>query len=167
MWCMGSLFLFLRAVVKAMFMPRISVPPLCRGLGGLEGASQRSLQRNGTIRKTFSGGMSAIRRHSQCISVKLQAVSMPLHALHPKNICQVSLFTVSVSLSSCRMLLWTWFVVPGQCSCSVFMQRLAVEGLMFQHSEFSCSPHRSCQPCSSIAQVSICPLSITGVGELN
>ncbi|XP_060917169.1 unconventional myosin-XVIIIb-like isoform X2 [Labrus mixtus] len=61
------------AEVKAMFTPRISVPPLCRSLGGLEGASQRSLQRNGTIRKTFSGGMAAIRRHSQCIAVKLQA----------------------------------------------------------------------------------------------
>ncbi|KAM9338480.1 unconventional myosin-XVIIIb isoform 2-T2 [Symphorus nematophorus] len=60
-------------VVKAMFAPRISLPPLCRGLGGLEGGSQRSLQRNGTIRKTFSGGMAAIRRHSQCIAVKLQA----------------------------------------------------------------------------------------------
>uniref|UniRef100_A0A8C4DI61 Myosin motor domain-containing protein n=1 Tax=Dicentrarchus labrax TaxID=13489 RepID=A0A8C4DI61_DICLA len=60
-------------VVKAMFTPRISLPPLCRGLGGLEGSSQRCLQRNGTIRKTFSGGMAAIRRHSQCIAVKLQA----------------------------------------------------------------------------------------------
>ncbi|XP_034566021.1 unconventional myosin-XVIIIb [Notolabrus celidotus] len=59
--------------VKAMFTPRVSLPPLCRGLGGLEGASQRSLQRNGTIRKTFSGGMAAVRRHSQCIAVKLQA----------------------------------------------------------------------------------------------
>ncbi|XP_058473212.1 unconventional myosin-XVIIIb-like [Solea solea] len=59
--------------VKAMFTPRISVPPLCRGLGGLEGGSQRSLQRNGMIRKTFSGGMAAVRRHSQCIAVKLQA----------------------------------------------------------------------------------------------
>ncbi|CAJ1069974.1 unconventional myosin-XVIIIb [Xyrichtys novacula] len=59
--------------VKSMFTPRISLPPLCRGLGGLEGASQRSLQRNGTIRKTFSGGMAAMRRHSQCIAVKLQA----------------------------------------------------------------------------------------------
>ncbi|XP_055369543.1 LOW QUALITY PROTEIN: unconventional myosin-XVIIIb-like [Betta splendens] len=59
--------------VKAMFTPRISLPPLCRGLGGLEGSSQRSLQRNGTIRKTFSGGMAAIRRHSHCIAVKLQA----------------------------------------------------------------------------------------------
>ncbi|XP_074546417.1 unconventional myosin-XVIIIb [Halichoeres trimaculatus] len=59
--------------VKSMFTPRISLPPLCRGLGGLEGASQRSLQRNGTIRKTFSGGMAAVRRHSQCIAVKLQA----------------------------------------------------------------------------------------------
>ncbi|XP_029940284.1 unconventional myosin-XVIIIb [Salarias fasciatus] len=62
--------------VKALFSPRISLPPLCRGLGGLEGlegASQRSLQRNGTVRKTFSGGMAAIRRHSQCIAVKLQA----------------------------------------------------------------------------------------------
>ncbi|XP_040013893.1 unconventional myosin-XVIIIb-like [Xiphias gladius] len=60
-------------VVKAMFTPRISVPPMCQGLGGLEGGSQRSLQRNGTIRKTFSGGMAAVRRHSQCIAVKLQA----------------------------------------------------------------------------------------------
>ncbi|XP_030579836.1 unconventional myosin-XVIIIb isoform X1 [Archocentrus centrarchus] len=60
-------------VLKAMFTPRISLPPLCRGLGGLEGGSQRSLQRNGTIRKTFSGGMAAIRRHSQCIAIKLQA----------------------------------------------------------------------------------------------
>lgn len=62
-----------------MFTPRISLPPLCRGLGGLEGGSQRSLQRNGTIRKTFSGGMAAIRRHSQCITVKLQAVRIPVH----------------------------------------------------------------------------------------
>ncbi|XP_047425911.1 unconventional myosin-XVIIIb-like isoform X2 [Mugil cephalus] len=61
------------AEVKAVFSPRISLPPMCRGLGGLEGGSQRSLQRNGTIRKTFSGGMAAIRRHSQCIAVKLQA----------------------------------------------------------------------------------------------
>ncbi|XP_055010119.1 unconventional myosin-XVIIIb [Boleophthalmus pectinirostris] len=61
------------APVKALFTPKISLPPLCRGLGGLEGSSQRSLQRNGTIRKTFSGGMAAIRRLSQCIAVKLQA----------------------------------------------------------------------------------------------
>ncbi|XP_047229414.1 unconventional myosin-XVIIIb-like isoform X1 [Girardinichthys multiradiatus] len=60
-------------VVKTMFTSRISLPPLYRGLGGLEGSSQRALQRNGTIRKTFSGGMAAIRRHSQCIAVKLQA----------------------------------------------------------------------------------------------
>ncbi|XP_033502527.2 unconventional myosin-XVIIIb [Epinephelus lanceolatus] len=59
--------------VKAMFSPRISLPPLCRGLGGLEGGSQRCLQRNGTIRKTLSGGMAAIRRLSQSIAVKLQA----------------------------------------------------------------------------------------------
>uniref|UniRef100_A0A3B5MPJ2 Myosin motor domain-containing protein n=1 Tax=Xiphophorus couchianus TaxID=32473 RepID=A0A3B5MPJ2_9TELE len=62
-----------KGVVKAMFSPRISLPRLCRGLAGLEGGSQRALQRNGIIRKTFSGGMAAIRRHSQCIAVKLQA----------------------------------------------------------------------------------------------
>ncbi|XP_068190713.1 unconventional myosin-XVIIIb-like isoform X1 [Antennarius striatus] len=61
------------AAVKALFTPRIAVPPLCRGLGGLEGCSQRSLQRSGTIRKTFSGGAAAIRRNSQSIAVKLQA----------------------------------------------------------------------------------------------
>ncbi|XP_059893989.1 unconventional myosin-XVIIIb-like isoform X1 [Gadus macrocephalus] len=60
-------------VVKALFSPRSSVPPLCRGLGGFEGSSQRSLQRSGTIRKTFSGGMAAMRRHSASIAVKLQA----------------------------------------------------------------------------------------------
>ncbi|MED6247761.1 hypothetical protein ATANTOWER_016067 [Ataeniobius toweri] len=60
-------------VVKTMFTSRIYLPPIYRGLGGLEGSSQRALQRNGTIRKTFSGGMAAIRRHSQCIAVKLQA----------------------------------------------------------------------------------------------
>ncbi|ROL54073.1 Unconventional myosin-XVIIIb [Anabarilius grahami] len=59
--------------VKALFGPRASVPPLCRGLGGVEGGSQRSLQRSGTVRKTLSGGMAALRRHSQCIAVKLQA----------------------------------------------------------------------------------------------
>ncbi|XP_034752906.1 unconventional myosin-XVIIIb-like [Etheostoma cragini] len=64
---------FLRAEVKNLFSPKVPLPPLCRGLGGLDGSSQRSLQRNGTIRKTLSGGMAAIRRHSQCIAVKLQA----------------------------------------------------------------------------------------------
>lgn len=72
-----------RGVVKAMFTPRISLPSLCRGLGGLEGSSQRSLQRNGTIRKTFSGGMAALRRHSQCIAVKLQTVSVRFQAPLP------------------------------------------------------------------------------------
>ncbi|XP_036450276.1 unconventional myosin-XVIIIb-like isoform X2 [Colossoma macropomum] len=60
-------------VVKALFAPRASVPPLCRGLGGVEGGSQRSLERSGTVRKTLSGGMAALRRHSHCIAVKLQA----------------------------------------------------------------------------------------------
>ncbi|XP_043087441.1 unconventional myosin-XVIIIb-like [Puntigrus tetrazona] len=59
--------------VKALFGGRASVPPLCRGLGGVEGGSQRSLERCGTVRKTLSGGMAALRRHSQCIAVKLQA----------------------------------------------------------------------------------------------
>ncbi|KAL1266200.1 hypothetical protein QQF64_001875 [Cirrhinus molitorella] len=59
--------------VKALFSPRASIPPLCRGLGGVEGSSQRSLERCGTVRKTLSGGMAALRRHSQCIAVKLQA----------------------------------------------------------------------------------------------
>uniref|UniRef100_A0AAR2KW74 Myosin motor domain-containing protein n=1 Tax=Pygocentrus nattereri TaxID=42514 RepID=A0AAR2KW74_PYGNA len=57
----------------ALFAPRASVPPLCRGLGGVEGGSQRSLERSGTVRKTLSGGMAALRRHSHCIAIKLQA----------------------------------------------------------------------------------------------
>lgn len=59
--------------VKALFGPRASIPPLCRGLGGVEGGSQRSLERSGAVRKTLSAGMAALRRHSHCISVKLQA----------------------------------------------------------------------------------------------
>uniref|UniRef100_A0A8C1NEU0 Myosin XVIIIB n=1 Tax=Cyprinus carpio TaxID=7962 RepID=A0A8C1NEU0_CYPCA len=59
--------------VKALFSPRASMPPLCRGLGGVEGGSQRSLERCGTLRKTLSSGMASLRRHSQCIAVKLQA----------------------------------------------------------------------------------------------
>lgn len=69
-----SLVLVLSGAVKALFSGRVSVPPLCRGLGGVEGGSQRSLERCGTVRKTLSGGMAALRRHSQCIAVKLQAV---------------------------------------------------------------------------------------------
>nr|XP_057913691.1 unconventional myosin-XVIIIb-like isoform X2 [Doryrhamphus excisus] len=61
------------ASVKAMFTPTVAVPPLCRGLSGLDGASQRSLQRSATIRKTLSGGAAAVRRHSPCIAIKLQA----------------------------------------------------------------------------------------------
>ncbi|XP_061732171.1 LOW QUALITY PROTEIN: unconventional myosin-XVIIIb-like [Nerophis ophidion] len=61
------------ASVKATFSPAVDVPPLCRGLSGLEGASQRSLQRSATIRKTLSGGAAALRRHSPCIAIKLQA----------------------------------------------------------------------------------------------
>ncbi|MCJ8742359.1 hypothetical protein PDJAM_G00081270 [Pangasius djambal] len=60
-------------VVKALFAPRASVPPLCRGLGGVEGGSHRFLERSGSVRKTFTGGMAAIRRYSNCISIKLQA----------------------------------------------------------------------------------------------
>lgn len=73
----NSLILFsfsLSGAVKALFSGRASVPPLCRGLGGVEGGSQRSLERCGTVRKTLSSGMAALRRHSQCIAVKLQAV---------------------------------------------------------------------------------------------
>lgn len=80
-----------RGEVKAMFTPRISVPPLCQGLGGLEGSSQRSLRRNGTIRKTFSGGMAAVRRHSQSIAVKLQAVSTAVSTLRAYPIICLSL----------------------------------------------------------------------------
>lgn len=148
----SSFSIVFSGAVKAMFTPRISLPPLCRGLGGLEGSSQRSLQRNGTIRKTFSGGMAAIRRHSQCIAVKLQAVSVPFHSLSPENVLKVSLNSVSLSPPG-RTLWWTWFVEPGRCSCSVWAQSPTVETLTSQPSESSCTPHRSCRPCSSTAQV--------------
>lgn len=98
------LFLLLSGVVKALFTPRISLPPLCRGLGGLEGGSQRSLQRNGIIRKTLSGGMAAMRRHSQCISVKLQAVSKTIYTLPVGHcVCGVGLGLGGLAcLSHCR-----------------------------------------------------------------
>lgn len=82
-WCERddqSVFLvFYRVAIKSLFGSRASVPPLCRGLGGVEGGSQRSLERSGTVRKTLSGGMAALRRHSHCISVKLQAVRKQGH----------------------------------------------------------------------------------------
>ncbi|XP_077479786.1 unconventional myosin-XVIIIb [Stigmatopora argus] len=46
------------------------------GVCGLEGWSQRSLQRSSTIRKTLSGGVAALRRHSPCVALKLQADAM-------------------------------------------------------------------------------------------
>lgn len=63
-----------------MFTPGMAPPPLCRGLGGVEASSQRSLQRSSTVRKTFSGGLAAARRHSQGLAVKLQSVSIGLQA---------------------------------------------------------------------------------------
>nr|XP_015221540.1 PREDICTED: unconventional myosin-XVIIIb [Lepisosteus oculatus] len=62
-------------VVRSLFAPRSAVPPFCRGLGGVEGGSQRSLQRAGIVRKTFSGGQAALRGRSACVTIKLQAVS--------------------------------------------------------------------------------------------
>ncbi|XP_030625348.1 unconventional myosin-XVIIIb [Chanos chanos] len=72
-------------VVKSLFGPRASLPPLCRGLGGVEGGSQRSLERSGTVRKTFSAGLAAVRRHSHCVSIKLQADALVniLRRAHP------------------------------------------------------------------------------------
>ncbi|XP_069038059.1 unconventional myosin-XVIIIb isoform X2 [Lepisosteus oculatus] len=60
-------------VVRSLFAPRSAVPPFCRGLGGVEGGSQRSLQRAGIVRKTFSGGQAALRGRSACVTIKLQA----------------------------------------------------------------------------------------------
>lgn len=75
-------------VVKALFAPRIAVPPLCRGLGGVEGGSQRFLERSGIVRKTFTGGMAAIRRFSHCISIKLQVVR--LTEVTDSSVCRLS-----------------------------------------------------------------------------
>lgn len=145
------LFLLLSGVVKALFTPRISLPPLCRGLGGLEGGSQRSLQRNGIIRKTLSGGMAAMRRHSQCISVKLQAVSKTSYtgAVGARGSACLS----NCRPPLCRMLWWTWSVEPGPCSCSASTQRATAGTSTCPRSESSCAPRRSCGPCSSTAQV--------------
>ncbi|XP_057675064.1 unconventional myosin-XVIIIb-like isoform X1 [Corythoichthys intestinalis] len=62
------------ACIKSMFgaSARASLAGVC----GLEGWSQRSLQRSSTIRKTLSGGAAALRRHSPCVAIKLQADAM-------------------------------------------------------------------------------------------
>ncbi|XP_051906479.1 unconventional myosin-XVIIIb-like isoform X3 [Hippocampus zosterae] len=59
--------------VKSLFTPSARVAPARGGVCGLEGWSQRSLQRSSTIRKTLSAGSAALRRHSPCIAIKLQA----------------------------------------------------------------------------------------------
>lgn len=93
-----NLSLFVSHVVKALFAPRASVPPLCRGLGGVEGGSQRFLERSGNVRKTFTGGMAAIRRHSHSISIKLQVVRLgEVISTNSSDLLLYSLFTVHFS----------------------------------------------------------------------
>ncbi|XP_037122211.1 LOW QUALITY PROTEIN: unconventional myosin-XVIIIb-like [Syngnathus acus] len=59
--------------VKSLFTPSGRANPACGGVCGLEGWSQRCLQRSSIVRKTLSAGTAALRRHSPCIGVKLQA----------------------------------------------------------------------------------------------
>ncbi|TRY84422.1 hypothetical protein DNTS_032450, partial [Danionella cerebrum] len=60
--------------VRSLFARGASAPPVCRGVGGIEGAvSQRCLQRNTAVRKTLNTGPAALRRHSQAVAIKLQA----------------------------------------------------------------------------------------------
>ncbi|XP_077442138.1 unconventional myosin-XVIIIb [Vanacampus margaritifer] len=63
------------AAVKSLFTPDAGWSRSGGGgdVCGLEGCSQRSLQRSSTIRKTLSGGAAALRSHSPCIAIKLQA----------------------------------------------------------------------------------------------
>lgn len=70
-----SLFYNHSVSVKSLFTPSARAAPARGGVCGLEGWSQRSLQRSSTIRKTLSAGAAALRRHSPCIGIKLQAVS--------------------------------------------------------------------------------------------
>ncbi|XP_030073885.1 unconventional myosin-XVIIIb isoform X2 [Microcaecilia unicolor] len=59
--------------IKNLFLTRSKIPLICRSVAGLEGNSQKALQRVGLVRKTFASSLAAVKRNSVCAQIILQA----------------------------------------------------------------------------------------------
>lgn len=65
-----------RKIISNLFLGRAgSATVLSGSIAGLEGGSQLALRRATSMRKTFTTGMAAVKKKSQCIQIKLQVVS--------------------------------------------------------------------------------------------
>ncbi|CAL8281713.1 unnamed protein product [Arctogadus glacialis] len=59
--------------IRSLFLSRpVGAAALSGSIAGLDGASQLSLRRASSIRKTFTSGVAAIKKKSLCIQIKLQ-----------------------------------------------------------------------------------------------
>lgn len=68
-------FMPCRKIISSLFMSRAGGTNVLSGsIAGLEGISQLSLRRATSMRKTFSAGMSAVKKKSLCVQIKLQVV---------------------------------------------------------------------------------------------
>ncbi|XP_077163800.1 unconventional myosin-XVIIIb isoform X2 [Paroedura picta] len=58
--------------LKKLFLPRSRMPLVCRSVAGWDGSSQPTLQRVGSVRKTFSSSFAAVKKKSVCAQIRLQ-----------------------------------------------------------------------------------------------
>uniref|UniRef100_A0ACB8FZP5 Uncharacterized protein n=1 Tax=Sphaerodactylus townsendi TaxID=933632 RepID=A0ACB8FZP5_9SAUR len=58
--------------LKKLFLQRSKMPLVCRSVAGLDGSSQQTLQRVGSVRKTFTSSFAAVKKKSVCAQIKLQ-----------------------------------------------------------------------------------------------
>nr|XP_056715098.1 unconventional myosin-XVIIIb [Euleptes europaea] len=58
--------------LKKLFLQRSKMPLVCRSVAGLDGGSQQTLQRVGSVRKTFTSSFAAVKKKSMCAQIKLQ-----------------------------------------------------------------------------------------------
>lgn len=63
-----------REELRSLFQGRAKLPPVCRALAGLDGASQQALQRCCALRRTFARAPAAVRRRAACAQVQMQMV---------------------------------------------------------------------------------------------
>ncbi|XP_077016812.1 unconventional myosin-XVIIIb isoform X2 [Tamandua tetradactyla] len=61
-----------REELRSLFQPWSNLPPVCRGMAGLEGTSQQALQRTWALRRTFASSLAAVKRKAVCAQFKLQ-----------------------------------------------------------------------------------------------
>ncbi|XP_070131413.1 unconventional myosin-XVIIIb [Equus caballus] len=61
-----------REELRRLFQARAKLPPVCRAVAGLEGASPQALQRSCVVRRTFASSFAAVRRRAPCSQIKLQ-----------------------------------------------------------------------------------------------